>query len=109
MENAEVIGLSEEQKEMIGNLKYETKKSLIQQEADIETAKLEIKHKMHQSPLDVEGIKAFIDQKYDLKKAKTKYVFDAYAKLRNSLSEEQVAKMKELFKQGGGQCPMKKK
>ena len=38
-----------------------------------------------------------VDQKYDLKKAKTKTLVDAIAKLKGTLTKEQYDKLKEII------------
>ena len=97
--NQQEIGLSEDQVKTIKSLKLETKKSLLRQNVEIEVLALDIKAKLWEHPLDQESINKLIDQKYELKKAKAKSLVDAYAKLRATLTEEQMKKGKEIWMQ----------
>ena len=96
--HAEELGLSEQQKEEIENLAHEVKKSLIKQEADIDILAADIHKQLKERSIDVAAVNKLIDQKYELKKAKTKSVVEAIAKVKQSLSEEQYAKLKDLYK-----------
>lgn len=102
LENAEGLGLSDKQKEEIKKLKMDTKKNLIRQEAEIDILALDIEQKMHGSSIDTKAVNELIDQKYELKKAKAKSSVEAIAKLKQSLSDEQHKKMKEIFKSDKG-------
>lgn len=103
LENQEALGLSEDQIEKIESLKLETKKGLILQEAEIEVLAIDIKSKLHEDTIDVKGIDALIDKKYDLKKANTKALIKSFADLKNLLTPEQKKTLKALWK--GSQKP----
>lgn len=100
LENVEELGLSDKQKEEIKNLKMDTKKNLIRQDAEIDVLALDIKQKMYESTIDTKAVNELIDQKYELKKAKAKASVEAIAKLKQILSDEQHKKMKAMFKTG---------
>jgi Spy/CpxP family protein refolding chaperone len=98
LKNEEELGLSEDQVQQIKDLKRSVKKSLIMQKAQIEVIAVDIKSMLYDNPVDVEGVNALVDQKYDIKKAKTKGLVESFAQLKATLSEEQWAKLKSLWK-----------
>ncbi len=100
LKNEAELGLSEEQVKEIKALKVAAKKELIQRNADIDEIEVDVKAKMYDDVLDVNTINALIDSKYELKKAKAKYVVETYAALKNILTVEQKAALKELW----GKC-----
>ena len=102
LENAEQLALTEKQQEEIQNLKLEVKKSLIKQEAEVEVVELDIAQRVHGKVIDTEAVNKLIDQKFELKKTELKFIVESMAKLKQILSDEQYAKMKELFSQGKG-------
>ena len=95
--NEKELGLSEDQVQAIKDLKHETKKYYIMQAAKIDVIKVDIKSELYTYPIDVEAIDPLVDQKYDLKKAKAKYIIKAFADLKAVLSQEQYDKMKEIW------------
>ena len=98
LENQAELGLSEEQVKLIQDLKQNVKKLLIKQQADIDILAIDIKAKLHDDPVDVAAINALIDQKYEIKKAKTKSLVDAIAKLKGTLTDQQREALKDLWK-----------
>lgn len=100
LQNAEAIGLSEDQVMSIKQQKIDLEKMLIARHAEIEIAALDIKAAMHAYPVDEAKLLSLVEQKYAIKEAKAKDLVKAYAKLRNGLSEAQNAKMKEVWKTG---------
>ncbi len=103
LESGKELGLSEDQLKAIRDLKIDVKKSLIRQEAEIDVLKLEIMNQMYQEKVDAAAVNKLIDEKYELKKAKTKGIVDALLKLKGMLSAEQLAKAKELYGKVGRQ------
>ena len=99
LSNQEEIGLTEEQITKIEQLQTDVKKSLIRKDAEIEVIALDIQSALKSDNADIEVISPLVDQKYDLKKQKTKDVIAAYVQLSNLLTEEQKAKKKALFSQ----------
>jgi len=96
--NQEELGLTEEQVATIKDLKIATKKDLIKREAEIDLIAVDIKTALWQDTIDVAAVNALIDQKYMLKKEKTKALVAAYATLKNTLSTEQRQAFKEVLK-----------
>lgn len=99
-ENQARLGLAADKIEAIKNLKLETQKMMVKQDAEIKVADLDIKSKLHDFPIDVEAVNKLVDQKYELKKAEEKNLVEALAKLKSSLSKDQYDKLKELKKSG---------
>ena len=98
IQNQEELKLSDEQVGKIKDLKLSTKRGLIKIDAEIELIALDIKAQLMQDSIDTEAINALIDQKYELKKIKTKSLIASYAALKNSLSAEQKKALKKLKK-----------
>lgn len=90
------LGLTDKQVDQVRALAVETKKSLIRQDADIKTLKVEINTLMWESPFDVDKVNALIAQKYDLKGKKAKYLVSAHDKLYKLLTKEQQEKANRL-------------
>lgn len=96
--NQAELGLPDDKLEVLKKLSLETKKAVIKQDAEIEVIALDIKQKLYENPVDIEGTNKLVDQKYDLKKAKAKTLVEAFAKVKSTLSKDQWAKLKELHK-----------
>ncbi len=94
----EELGLSEEKTAAVKNLKLETKKQLIQQNAQIEIVALDLKAKLHEKPVNVQAVNALVEQSYDLQKAKDKALVEAIAKLDGMLTKDQTEKLHKLWK-----------
>lgn len=100
LENASELGLSTEQVETVKALKYSVKKSLIKQNADIETIAVDIKEALGKDTIDANAVNKLIDQKYALKANKAKEAAGAYVKLKQTLTADQLKKLKELHQKG---------
>lgn len=96
LQNEEELGISEEQAATIKAIKFETKKELVMKNAEIDLVAIDIKDKLYADKIDVEAVEALIDKKYDLKKAKAKYLVIKYSELKSVLTDEQMKKMKKL-------------
>ena len=96
--NKEELELTDKQVEEIKDLKISTKKDLIRKKAEIEILALDIKAQMYGDAIDTKAINELIDKKYELKKAKTKSLVEAYAALKKVLTKDQKKKIKELYK-----------
>jgi uncharacterized OsmC-like protein len=83
--------------EKIKKLEFEAKKELIRKDAELEILDLDIQAGLHEDKIDVESLQALVDQKYEVKKAKAKYLIQAFADLKGTLTEEQVKKAKDLW------------
>lgn len=90
------LGLPAEKIKAIKNLTVETKKTLIQQHAEIEIASVEMEAKLHEDHIDVEALNPIIERKYEMKKNKTKTLINAIAQLKNMLTEEEWRKVREI-------------
>ena len=95
----EEAGLSDEQVEKVKQIQYDTQKKLIQQDAAIESLGLDIWHEASKRPPNLETIHQLIDEKYELKKAKSKMLMDAYLQVKEIPTEEQwkVIKSEKKF------------
>jgi Spy/CpxP family protein refolding chaperone len=98
--NQEELGLTDEQYEKIKTLKTETKKDLIRREAEIDIIGIDIKCKLQEDTIDTKSINKLIDQKYELKKAKSKALVSALATFKNILTEDQKKKLTGIDKKG---------
>ena len=98
LENADALGLSDDQIEELKNLKHGTKKDVIQKNADIEILGLDARHLLYQDEVDLDALNSIIDQKYDVKKAKAKVLVKAIAELKGLLSENQMDSLKAIYK-----------
>lgn len=98
LSNQDELGLSDAQVEEINNLKLGVKKDMIKKEADIEVLELDIESALLKDAPDITAVNALIDQKYELKKAKTKVSIESCAALKGILTSEQKTKLKSLNK-----------
>lgn len=96
--NADAIGLSADNVKAIEDLTMETKKALIRQDAEIKIVSMDIMKSLHNDMLNADEVKKLVEKKYDLEKTKELALVDAYAKLKSSLSKDQTAKLKEIWK-----------
>ena len=96
LKNKSGLGLTDAQIKEIKDLKTNTKKQTIKDQAEIDLVATDIKAAMCEDPMDVTAVDALINKKYDLKKAKVKAQVKAYATLQNILTEEQKTKLKAL-------------
>jgi len=96
LKDQDELGLSAEQVTKIQDLKSATKREVIKRDAEIDLVKVDIKEKLHEDKIDVEGVNTLIDKQYGLKNAKAKYFVKTYADLKNILTEEQMEEFKRL-------------
>jgi hypothetical protein len=97
MSKSEEMGLSAEQSEKIHALKYSVKKSIIKNDAEIDTLALDIKEALGKDNIDIGVVNSFIDKKYAIKAQKTKDIVAACANLKTILTKDQQNKMKEMY------------
>jgi len=97
LENKDEIGLTEEQVKTIKDLKLKVKKGAIKQGADLEIMMLDVEDKMSEDQVDVEGINAMIDEGFGSMSDTTKEVVSDYAKLKGTLTPEQMTKLKSIW------------
>ena len=100
MNNQDELGITDEQCEKIKTLKMDTKKDLIRREAEIDIINVDIKSKLREDTIDTTSINKLIDQKYDLKKAKSKALVNAFASFKNILTDEQKEELSKIDKKG---------
>ena len=98
LENWEEIGLSEEQVDSIKGIKLWFKKQMVRGQADMEIMMLDMKAKLGEENIDVEGLNAMIDEGMAGMAKSAKASVEAYAKLRAILTPDQIAKAKEIWK-----------
>ena len=98
LENAEEIGLSEEQVATIKDLKKQVKKLEIQQLAGMQISMMDMEEKLHANPVDIEGLNAMIDKGMVEMAAGAKETVAAYAKLKGVLTPDQMSKAKAIWK-----------
>jgi len=94
--NQDKLGLSDEQTDRIKDLKIATKKNIILKSAQIEVLGIDIKAALWEDTIDTEKVNALVDQKYELKKQKTKELIAAMAEFKTILTAEQEEMIKEL-------------
>ena len=92
------LKVSDEQLDQIKALKLALKKDLIRKKADIEVIKADIHSLLYEDEVDVAAANRFIDQKYEIKKAKSKMIVESYAKLKKVLTKEQMDKLRQIVR-----------
>jgi hypothetical protein len=97
LDNWEEIGLSEDQVKTIKMMKMDVKKQMVKAKADMEIMMIDMKVKLMEPKVNVEGINAMIDQGSAAWSAGAKQTVQAYAKLKAVLSEDQMAKAKSIW------------
>lgn len=98
LKNEDELDLTDEQVKKIKDLKIAVKKDLITRKAELDLIKIDIQTMLHEDKVNLEEINKLIDKKYDLKKAKSKYLIETYTTLKNTLTEEQKKELKKLWK-----------
>ena len=97
LENKDAIGLSEDQVQSIKQQKTDVKKLLISRGAEIELLEVDIETQMHAYPVDETALTNLVEQKFRVKQSQALELAKAYAKLRNTLNEDQNNALKELW------------
>lgn len=96
--NKEAIGLTDEQVKTINGIKIDAKRAAIRDTADMEIMMLDMKAKLMEDKVDVEGLSAMVDQGMSGMAKNAKASIQNYAKLKSVLTPEQMAKAKEIWK-----------
>ena len=91
------LSLSEDQIQSIKQLKVGVKKAYIQQKAAHEIFSLDIEQALSEPKPDVNAVGALIDQHAVSMAKMSKDTVTSYVNLKAILSEEQLAKVKELY------------
>ncbi|MBF0253621.1 MAG: Spy/CpxP family protein refolding chaperone [Candidatus Omnitrophica bacterium] len=116
LRNADELGLTEDQKNQITDIKTEAKRDYIRSKAEIDLIAVDVKSEMYKDATDVGAVTALIDKKYAAKAEKAKAMVRAKADMESVLTDEQRAKLKEIKKSccgargmgRGKMCPMTK-
>jgi flagellar basal body-associated protein FliL len=93
------IGLTDDQAKTLKELKLQMEKDSIRQSADMKTFLLDLKSKLAEDKVDVEGANALIDENFASVSAAAKSNLATYAKLKSLLTPDQMTKMKALHEQ----------
>jgi len=128
LKHQEMFNLSSEQIAKLEELDLKTKKDCIRADAEIAVAGLDLKAELKKDVIDMKAVGKILDQKYTLKKDKTKLLINTYAAIKTLLTPEQRQVLKKLeeektmtmaggfmgggqktmpMRAGGGACPMK--
>ncbi len=98
LEHKSDIGLSEEQVASIKDLNLQVEKDNIRQTAETKVFMLDLRSKLEEDKIDVDGVNAMIDKASASMTAAAKSNVAAYAKLKSTLTPDQLNKVKELMK-----------
>lgn len=98
LENHAEIGLSDDQVSMIKSMKMDMKKNMIRNRAEKEIFMIDMKSKLKEPALDVDGINAMIDQSMASMATGAKGSVAALAALKGVLTESQMTKAIEIWK-----------
>jgi Spy/CpxP family protein refolding chaperone len=101
LDNADKIGLTDEQVKKLTPIHREMKKKLIRSKADIKIAEMELMDIMEVKDFDLEKATAAVKKIADMKAAHHIEMLKSMKEVRSVLTEEQFQKMKKLH-------PMKK-
>ena len=97
LEHQTELGLTDEQVQQVKKIKTEAKKSNIMAAAGMQVMMLDMEAKLSEQPFDAEGMKAMMDKNAQGWVDGAKASIDQYAALKKVLSEQQWAKLKELW------------
>ncbi len=97
LSNKEELALTDEQVGTIKAVKNDAKKASIRQEADMEIGMIDMMGKLSDDTLDVEGLNTMIDKGMAGMAEQAKTTVQLYAKLKDVLTDEQIAKAKTLW------------
>ncbi|HRK62337.1 MAG TPA: Spy/CpxP family protein refolding chaperone [Candidatus Omnitrophota bacterium] len=98
LENADAIGLTEDQVSQIEAIKSAAKKEMILAGAQMEVAMMDMGAKLKTDPVDVEGLNQMIDANLAGMSAGAKKAVQQYADLKQVLNADQKKKAKEVWK-----------
>ena len=98
LKNQEELGLSGKQVDQIKELKLNLKKELIKQNAEIALLHVDAEAQIYQDVIDPQAVNKIVEQKYEIKKNKAKYLVTTLAELKTILNDKQKDKLKELYK-----------
>ncbi len=99
LDNQKALGLKEDQVTAIKAIKMDVKKAEIRQMAEMQVFQIDLKTKLSEPTVDIEGINAMIDSMSAGMASSAKASVASYAKLKAVLSNEQMSKAKEIWGQ----------
>jgi Spy/CpxP family protein refolding chaperone len=99
LEHKTDIGLTDDQVKTIKDLELQMEKEGVRQTASMDTFLLDLQNKLSEDKVDIEGANVLIDKAFASASASTKSDLEEYARLKNLLTPDQVAKMKALHEQ----------
>ena len=99
LEHKSEVGLTDDQVKTIKDLKLQMGKDTIRQSADMKTFELDLKSKLAEDKVDVDGTNALIDKNFATALAAAKSNLATYAKLKDLLNPGQITTMKALHEQ----------
>lgn len=97
MRHEKELALTDQQIQTIRDKKFEIKRQMIQSEAQIELAMLDVLKQLHNDVPDMDKIDTLIDNKIEVKRTLAKSLAQALVGMKNILTPEQKAKSKEIF------------
>jgi periplasmic protein CpxP/Spy len=97
LENADKIGLSEDQVAKITPLHREMKKKQVRYNADIKIAEMDLREIMEVKDFDLEKANAAVKKIEDIKSAYHMEMLKRMKEVRSALTEEQFKKMKTMM------------
>ncbi len=98
MKNQEKLNLTEDQIATIKKLKLDVQKAYIRQMADMQVWMLDLDAKTSEPKMDVEAINGMIDEGSASMAKSGKSMVASYAELKSTLTEEQMTKLKEIWR-----------
>ena len=99
------LGLSAEQVEQLKALKWSTKRAAIEHKAQADMLKVDIKSELYKDAIDLDKVNTLIDEKYEVKKAKSKLFARGFAEMKSILGPEKLAAAKKRMRaQKAGHC-----
>jgi Spy/CpxP family protein refolding chaperone len=95
-DNAQELGLTEDQLSKVRDIKMKAKKMIIMKEAEIDVIELDIKSGLWQDNVDSAAIGVLVAKKYEIEKQKALAIVEACLAIRNVLTKEQMSKLKAM-------------
>lgn len=110
--NKDYLGLTEEQLELLKDIKHTAIKDMIRLNAEVDVVEVDLKSEMWKPMIALDRVNGLLDQKFDAKIKISKTFVKAVADMQQVLSEDQRAKafklaMKSKMMGEDGACPMK--
>ncbi len=90
------LKVTEEQLAQIKKLKITLKKALIRSKADMAVIGVDIRSLLYEDVINTGKANILIDQKYEIKKARTKNSVKSFAQLKKILSTQQLDMLQEI-------------